>query len=87
MFFVVADNLKLPASIEPVIESDYKRITKKRYSFNWKIEKGGSVYKLTLRGDSDILGLMSLVFFEDDVHFKAGVNIISVLSLHCLGLH
>ncbi|MBI4946043.1 MAG: N-acetyltransferase [Bacteroidetes bacterium] len=47
--------------IEPVVEEDYKTITKRKYFFNWKTEKKHKLYKLR-RGDSDIiLGLISML--------------------------
>lgn len=46
--------------IAPVETSDYKNITKKRYFFDWKQEKQFEIYKLCIRGSSDILGLISL---------------------------
>ena len=63
---VVSSNQKLQAIIEPVLETDYKTIAKKRYSFNWKAEKVRTVYKITIKGDIDILGLMSLEFFKSE---------------------
>lgn len=45
--------------ILPVDDVDYKFITKKRYFFNWKLEKGFDIYKLVIKGDADILGLIS----------------------------
>lgn len=53
-------NKKHPVIIEPVANEDYKKITKKKYFFNWKTEKKYDVYKLR-RDDNDIiLGLISV---------------------------
>jgi hypothetical protein len=57
---------QLAASIEPVEDADFKKITKKRYFFDWNVEKSHSVYKLTLEGGSDILGLVSLHDFDNE---------------------
>ncbi|MBL0911302.1 MAG: hypothetical protein IBJ09_02930 [Bacteroidia bacterium] len=51
---------KWKADIDPVAEKDYRRITKKRYFFNWKKEQKHQVLKLSLKDKDDILGLMSL---------------------------
>lgn len=45
--------------IEPVESGDYKIITKRRYFFDWKEEKDQELYKLSIVGSSDILGLVS----------------------------
>ncbi len=39
----------------------------KRYSFNWKKLKGvGELYRLTLEGDEDILGVMAVIPYPDE---------------------
>jgi len=45
--------------IELVENRDFKNITKRRYFFDWKIEREYNIYKLYLEGESDILGLVS----------------------------
>lgn len=49
-----------PVDILPVEKTDYKRITKSRYFFDWKPEANYDVFKLILTGSNDILGLVSL---------------------------
>jgi hypothetical protein len=49
-----------------VEESDYIKLTKKRYFFNWKIEKRYSVYKLEIEDQKDILGLISIDIVEEE---------------------
>lgn len=44
----------------PVANSDYKSLTKARYSFSWKEEKNEEVYKLVIKDKYDILGLVSI---------------------------
>jgi hypothetical protein len=46
--------------VESVSEKDYKFITKARFWFDWKSEKGNRVFKLRRVGDDSILGLVSL---------------------------
>lgn len=45
--------------IEPVESSDFKGLTKKRYFFDWKEERGQELYKLRIVDSNDILGLIS----------------------------
>jgi len=46
--------------ILPVENSDYKKISKKRYFFDWQEEKEQEVYKLRIIGSEDIIGLVSI---------------------------
>lgn len=39
---------------------EFKTLRKDRYFFDWKIEKNQEVYKLQIKGSSDILGLASI---------------------------
>lgn len=50
----------IPIDILPVENADFKSLTKARYFFDWKTEKSQELYKLVLKGQSDILGLISL---------------------------
>lgn len=52
--------------IAPVNQVDYQGITKKEFWFNWKEEKEYNVFKLTLNGEDDILGLVSLDVFSSE---------------------
>lgn len=62
--------------IERVREEDFKKMTKARFFFNWKTEKDNEVYKLTLAGTDEILGLMSLVNYPDEQRYQ--INLLSV---------
>jgi hypothetical protein len=44
----------------PVTNTDFTSISKARYFFDWKEEKMEEVYKLVLKGQKDILGLVSI---------------------------
>ena len=46
--------------ILPVEIDEFKTLRKDRYFFDWKIEKNQEVYKLQIKGSSDILGLVSI---------------------------
>lgn len=64
--------------IEPVINEDYKRITKPTYFFNWKTEKKHTVYKLR-RVDSDvILGLISWVHDSKETRIEIKLLAVSI---------
>jgi hypothetical protein len=49
-----------PIEILPVESKDYKSLSKTRYSFEWEEEKKQEVYKLVMKGQNDILGLVSI---------------------------
>ncbi len=64
--------------VEPVINEDYKIITKKRYFFDWKTEKKYTVYKLR-RGDNDtILGLMSCINYAEEKRIEIKLLAVSI---------
>ncbi len=49
-----------PIEISTVESSDYKSLSKTRYFFDWKEEKKQEIYKLVMKGQNDILGLVSI---------------------------
>jgi len=49
-----------PIEVLPVDQSDYTSLSKARYFFDWKAERSEEVYKLVLKGQRDILGLVSV---------------------------
>jgi hypothetical protein len=49
-------------AIDPVGESDFKKLTKKRYFFDWRQEATtAKLFKLHLSGDDDIKGIMAVI--------------------------
>jgi hypothetical protein len=58
--------------ILPVEKSDYRKISKKRYFFDWKKESVYEVYKLQIVGKDDILGLVSVERIPEElrVHIR-----------------
>lgn len=58
--------------ISSVKKEDYKSLYKSRYYFDWKQEALFEVYKLTVIGSTDILGLISLERFPDEwrIHIR-----------------
>lgn len=61
-----------PIEILPLKSADYKLLIKKRYFFDWKKEREQNVYKLTIQGDNDILGLISYEIITEEwrVHIR-----------------
>ena len=49
-----------PIDVLPVENTDYKVLTKSRFFFDWKEERVHEVYKLVVKGETDILGLISV---------------------------
>jgi len=73
----VATGKELIASISSLEDTDFKQITKKRYFFNWRKEKGAAdLFKLTLQGDSEILGLLALTDFPRE--FRMQIHLLCV---------
>jgi ribosomal protein S6E (S10) len=58
--------------ILPVEIDELKTLRKDRYFFDWKTEKNQEVYKLQIRGSSDILGLVSIerIIQEWRIHIR-----------------
>jgi hypothetical protein len=63
----LATGQKLTVAISPVENKDFRQITRKRHSFDWKKERGvANMFKLTVAGQSDILGLVSVMDFPSE---------------------
>jgi hypothetical protein len=74
-----------PVIITPVSSSDFKNITIKRHSFNWKERKAEAVlFKLTVVDSEDILGLIALLYFGDEERVE--IKLLSVATSH-IGRH
>jgi len=55
----------------------FKLITKKRYFFDWKKEESvADLFKLTLQGESEILGLLALTDFPRE--FRIQIHLLCV---------
>lgn len=61
-----------PIEVLPVENTDYKLLTKNRYFFDWKEEKNQEVYKLVVKKDNAILGLISVERIPDEwrIHIR-----------------
>lgn len=66
----VKSKSKRKVIIGPIDNSDYRKITKSRYWFDWRTEKDNLVYKLCLETTGEILGLMSLIHYKDEKRFE-----------------
>lgn len=60
------------AEILPLESSDYKRLSKTRYFFDWKKEMDQESYKLLIAGEKDIQGLVSVERIPDEwrIHIR-----------------
>lgn len=64
--------------IDLIAEEDLKKITKSRYFFNWKTEKKNLIYKLSIVGSDDILGVMSLIHIPEEMRFQINLLAVSI---------
>lgn len=69
---------KYTVVVEPVINEDYKIITKKRYFFDWKTEKKYTVYKLRRKDNNIILGLMSCIHYAEEQRIEIKLLAVSI---------
>jgi hypothetical protein len=67
--------------IELVSEDDLKKVTKKKYSFKWKVEKAHMLYKLKIKGQDDILGLMSLEKVDEENRIEVRLLAVSAENI------
>ncbi len=68
----IRTNQYFDAEVSPVEFSDFKSITKARYYFNWKEEQKNEIFKLTIFGTEDILGLISIERYPEEwrIHIR-----------------
>ncbi len=65
MFLIeTAGGRKLHAIIELIEKADIKTLTRSRFAFNWKTMT--NIYKLSIAGQSEILGVMSIVEIDEE---------------------
>ena len=68
---------KLAVVIEPLEDKDFRLITKKRHSFDWKKERGiSNLFKLIVQGEADILGLLAIIDYPRE--FRMQIRLLSV---------
>lgn len=56
--------------------NEFGSLSKTRYFFDWKTEKENEVYKLSIKGSQDILGLVSLIVDEKEKRIE--INLLAV---------
>lgn len=62
---------KVDGVIEMVTANEIKGISKsKRFDFDWNVEKDLDVYKIRLRDSDEILGLMSLIDWPEELRIE-----------------
>ncbi len=66
--------------ISPVLEEDYRLITKKEFFFNWKLENENEVFKISIKGESRILGLVSIERISEE--FRIHIRLLTVSDLN-----
>lgn len=49
-----------PIEVLPIENTDYRSLSKERYFFDWKEERKEEIIKLVVKGQKDILGLVSI---------------------------
>jgi len=61
-----------PIAVLPIKNTDYKSLSKARYFFDWKGERKEEVCKVVMKGQNDILGLISIerIPSEYGVHIR-----------------
>lgn len=75
-------NEKLLVHIQKVEKTDFKQITVRRYLFNWKLLKDRcNIYKLTLRGNEDILGLIALIDYPAEERTEIKLLVSSIENI------
>ncbi|GLR15993.1 hypothetical protein [Portibacter lacus] len=62
--------------ITSIESQDFKKITKKEYFFNWKLEKNYEINKLIRTDDSKILGLVSIERIPEE--WRIHIRLLSV---------
>ncbi len=77
----VATGWALEAVIEPMTNKDFKVIKKSKLRFNkfdWDDYRGEEVYKLRLKSDDTILGLMCLIDHADEATNAIEIELLEV---------
>src|SRR5436190_2728138 len=62
----VHSGIKISASVEKVTPHELKGINKQQFEFDWNEEKSNEVYKLQLHETGEIVGLLSLIEWEEE---------------------
>lgn len=73
----LATGIERGVSVKETEEDDFKKLTKKRYFFDWKLCKGKMpIYKLCLEEEPEtILGVVAIIDIEDEKRIE--INLIA----------
>lgn len=77
----VATGKKLEAIIEPLTVKDFKIINRNKLRFNkfdWRLYRGKEVYKIRLKSDEIILGLICLIEHTDEATNAIEVELLEI---------
>ena len=72
----VSTGVVCPIEVVPVHEPDFRSLSKARYFFDWKEERNEEVYKLVLKGQKDVLGLVSIERIPTE--FRVHIRLLTV---------
>lgn len=68
--------------IKPIERPDFKKLTKRRYSFPWKEWQGkAELYKLCFVGSGDILGVMAITDVPGDQRIEISLLAVSIENI------
>ena len=66
---------KLDATIEKLIKSAIRKLKgNKKFTFDWSLEIENDVFKINLKGEEKILGLVSIIDYPEE--FRLHINLI-----------
>jgi hypothetical protein len=71
----VCNSKKHPVSIGSLTEEELNGLNKKIFFFNWKKERKYNLFKLCIAGQEDILGLLSVEFY--DAEYRVHVRLLA----------
>lgn len=67
--------------IEKVQDIDFKKIKRAKFDFNWGLEKANEVFKLRIKGEEEMLGLMSIIHFEQEKRIEIHLLAVSKTNI------
>jgi hypothetical protein len=80
----VVSGKKVKANILPVEEKDYRLINKRKFFFNWELEKSNCVvFKLVIKGQAGIIGLMALSAYPEEQRYEIKLLCVSRENKGC----
>lgn len=68
-------------TIEKMEDKDFKKVKRANFDFNWGLEKGNHVFKLRIENEEEILGLMSLIHFDQEQRIEIHLLAVSKVNV------